>query len=114
MVRLNGKKLLVSGNHDQRHLGNKSFQSKFSIIKDSYHEVKVKYQNNEVLLVLCHYPLQSWNGMRYGSFHFHGHLHNHPIELKIPRMKDIGVDTREDLGPWGKNEILDFLINKKE
>lgn len=52
--------------------------------------------------------------MRYGSFHFHGHLHNHPIELKIPRMKDIGVDTREDLGPWGKNEILDFLINKKE
>lgn len=41
-------------------------------------------------LVLCHYPLRSWNGMGKGALQLHGHSHG---RLKpLTRQIDVGVD----------------------
>jgi len=42
-------------------------------------------------LVLCHYPLRSWNRMARGAIDLHGHSHGrlHPL----PRQVDVGVDA---------------------
>lgn len=106
---LNGKKILITGNHDVRHLKSYEFKSRFAAIKYGYHEVEVRFRGHTAFIVLCHYPLQSWNKSRYGSFHFHGHVHNHPVLLPLANMADVGVDTRDDLGPWDKDEILTKL-----
>lgn len=115
--RLNGKKILVSGNHDVRHLKSSDFKSRFAAIKFGYHEVEVSFRGHTAFIVLCHYPLESFNKMRYGSFHIHGHTHTQFGTLKtrfIKNRKDIGVDSRLDLSPWGKDELLQTILNEKE
>jgi len=43
-------------------------------------------------LVLCHYPLRSWNGQGKGAWNLHGHSHG---RLKpLTRQFDVGVDAR--------------------
>lgn len=54
--------------------------------------------------------------MRRGSYHLHGHCHTRHGTTKMGYMKnrkDIGVDSREDLAPWEKVELINF-INSEE
>lgn len=112
---LHGKKILITGNHDVRHLKHDEFRGRFAAVKFGYHEVEVNYHGHTVLVVLCHYPLESFNKMRYGSFHLHGHCHTPVGELKVRKMshrKDVGVDSRIDHAPWGKDELLETIENE--
>lgn len=43
--------------------------------------------------ILCHYPLLSWDGKKYGVPMLYGHVHNQPVALPKCRMMDVGVDT---------------------
>lgn len=44
-------------------------------------------------VVLCHYPISSWNAVGHGTVHLHGHTHgNHTI--KLARRFDIGVEAQ--------------------
>lgn len=103
---LKGQKVLITGNHDERHLKFQDFKNRFAAVKYGYHEIEVSFNGQVSMIVLCHYPLQSWNKARYGSFHFHGHVHNHPVQLPLANMADVGIDTKADLSLWEKNDIL--------
>lgn len=112
---LHGKKILITGNHDVRHLKSEEFRGRFAAIKFGYHEVEVNFRGHTTLVVLCHYPLESFNKMRYGSFHLHGHCHTPFGELKmryLKNRKDIGVDSRLDHSPWGKDELLETMTDE--
>lgn len=86
--RLKGQKHLIVGNHDNlKEIGNFGWKS----IHDYY---ELKYNHKKI--ILCHYPLESWNGMYHGTWHVHGHVHSTPTNLKTRPMKnryDIGVDN---------------------
>ena len=41
-------------------------------------------------LILCHYPLRTWNRMSRGALDLHGHSHGRLAPL--PRQIDVGVD----------------------
>lgn len=112
---LNGKKILITGNHDVRHLKSDDFKSRFAAVHFGYHELEVKFEGHRILIVLCHYPLESWNKMRYNSFHLHGHCHTPVGETRMKKMmnrKDVGVDSRDDHAPWEKDELLTFIKNE--
>ena len=95
---LNGRLILLEGNHD-RFLGDKQFdRSRFEWI-GPYLEL----QDHKRKLVLCHYPILCYNGqyrkMRDGSdrtFMLYGHVHNTCDELLIHRFQTI---TRNTLRP---------------
>lgn len=110
--RLKGKKVLITGNHDVRHMKSQYFKEKWKAIFRGYHEVEVRFEQHTQLIVLCHYPLQTWNKSHYGSFHFHGHCHGKPIRLQLKHMIDIGVDLSPDFAPWGKDEVLTHLTKR--
>lgn len=113
--RLHGKKVLITGNHDVRHMKHQEFRDRWRAIFRGYHEVEVQFQGHTALIIMCHYPLESFNKMRYGSFHIHGHCHSSPGVYKpsyITNRKDIGVDSRDDYAPWGKDELLEFMSNE--
>ena len=64
LPKLNGRKHLVAGNNDScgvRELDWASVQT--------YAELTM----GGTLLVLCHYPFRSWNGIHRGSLNLHGH-----------------------------------------
>jgi len=44
-----------------------------------------------VWLILCHYPLRTWNRIGRGALNLHGHSHGRLAPL--PRQVDVGVDV---------------------
>lgn len=92
---LNGNKVLILGNHDKMIKKSKGLKLKFTEIYD-YYELKVKDDNvpgGIQLIILCHFPLLSWNQMRRGSFMLHGHTHGTIKYPFIAKILDVGVDN---------------------
>lgn len=91
---------LIYGNHDTSIMNSQRLQSFFSSVQH-YLELDIRMYTGEKQkklvfdqeLVLCHYPIQSWNGMNKGSIHLHGHVHLPYLKrLGKGRMMDVGVD----------------------
>lgn len=88
LVRLNGQKFLIKGNHDhQRRInGVKGYADVFP-----YKELKFGDDH----IILSHFPFLVWNRAHHGSYHFHGHSHGnlqYPAPLINARVFDVGVD----------------------
>ncbi len=74
MKELNGKKILVVGNHDH-YLKNKSFWSYFEDVQN-YIETDVRLEDGTLKrCILSHYFIPFYNGYRRGYIHLHGHSH---------------------------------------
>ena len=107
---LNGRKVLITGNHDKKWL--KSFDC------SEYFEQIVPYleiRSNNVDITLCHYPMLEWkNSRKFGSkklgFHVHGHIHNRYREeykslFLLPHALNAGVDVN-DFSPVTFDELI--------
>lgn len=90
MHRLNGMKRLVYGNHDKIIRREPTLQALFDrILPDLYEEAI-----NGVRIVMCHYPLLTWNKANHGAIMLHGHQHNKvAITATDRRRYDVGVDA---------------------
>ncbi len=119
LVRLNGQKILIYGNHDKVIKGAVgAFKSLFLHMTD-YLEINV-YGNK---IILCHYPMLSWNGSGRGSIMLHGHSHGTSEygNLKNSKILDVGVDchnyapisAKEIFSKMSKRMSEDFRHNKK-
>lgn len=76
-----GRKHLIRGNHDKPWIERWGWASRHDLF-----EITDEGQR----IVLCHYPLRSWNGMHRGAWHFFGHVHNHGSNDL--RSRNVGVD----------------------
>ena len=65
---LNGKKILIKGNHDRI---TPRIKRRFNKICD-YLEIK----DNGCKVIASHYPMPFWNGQFRDSVHLYGHVHN--------------------------------------
>lgn len=86
--RINCEKVhLILGNHDQHQKGN---PTQYGVLFDSmqhYKELAIGGQS----VVLCHYPIESWNNMERGSIHLHGHVHGQGSFIQ--GRVDVGIDA---------------------
>lgn len=89
LARLCGRKHLIIGNNDHEAA---TAQDGWASLQH-YAEIEL----DGALLVLCHYPLRSWNRMARGALNLHGHSHGRLDPL--PRQADVGVD------PWSFRPI---------
>jgi len=94
--RLNGKKYLIKGNHDE-FIDNKDFvTTNFVWIKDYY---VLNYAKRKI--VLFHYPIFEWECYYSDGIHLYGHVHNcwnnkdEQARLKLlgKRAINVGVDV---------------------
>lgn len=86
--RLNGKKHLIWGNHDhKRYRKHAEFMAQWIWCKD-LEQIEV----DGIKVILCHYPLLTWNKSHRGSFHVHGHCHGSLPPDPGARRVDVGVD----------------------
>lgn len=100
LLRLNGRKILVQGNHDEAYLN--FYRDYFDCIT-SYLEISL----DDRRVVMCHYPFEEWRDSRKGSLHLHGHLHGGQC-MKIENRYDVGADTN-NFYPY----LLDNFLKKK-
>ena len=101
--RLNGKKILIKGNHDKKY-----DEALFEGIYD-FLEIAI----NGVNVSLMHYPMMEWPKSRRGALHLHGHIHSKGDYNKQQKEKgilryDVGVDANHYM-PVSVLEIKQFF-----
>lgn len=113
--RLNGNIVHIVGNHDRSvvvaehfNKGN-SYPLKNNRRGRAIDRLKIKRYGQQI--ILDHYRIFSWEGIRRGYWHIHGHHHNN-----IPcygKVQDVGVDAIAALGlgyrPIEFQELKDIL-----
>jgi len=97
LKQINGRKHFIIGNHDAKNM--KNWDGWKSV--NSYLEIKDQGQ----LVVLFHYPIESWRNMSHGSIHLHGHRHG-TVPDKGFRC-DVGVD------PWKFSPVSLTMLTEK-
>ena len=113
---LNGKKVLIIGNHDNMNKeALKSFNEVFDFgcvkrISTGIRDSKCRMIKENV--VFCHYPMRSWPDSWDGSVCLHGHSHGRMPELDSLLSFDVGVDVWGFIPtPW---EAIQKKINIKK
>ena len=109
LSRLMGHKQLILGNHDKG-INKHSHGDIFETIQ-SYNEVKIEGHD----VIMCHYPMRTWNKSHHGSFMLYGHEHGALESTPWGRSMDVGVDTRpnSDLTLWSWEEVCDTLLKRE-
>jgi calcineurin-like phosphoesterase family protein len=111
---LKGKKRLIIGNHDDFWLNKRDF-SKYFESAEHYKEIKDQSQR----IVLCHYPLMTWNREETGSIMIHGHIHNgtkgayFPLVIAKEKLLNAGVDVN-NFSPVNLEELKENNLRFKK
>ena len=106
--KLNGRKHLITGNHDKKNLRDPKFRSRFVEIKDM-----LTLKDNGRTIVLCHYPLAEWDGMYRGALHFFGHIHNNENNTqKIMRTIKVAYNVGADILGFTPKTIDEIISTK--
>lgn len=102
---LNGKKVLIIGNHDRDSIKNFKFRKCFTDIKEY-----IRIYDCKKKVVIFHCPMEFWEGDKKGVIHLHGHVHNEPITKKANRY-NVCVDSI-GFEPKTLDEIIDnYSVN---
>jgi len=106
--RLNGNKSLILGNHDNNIRKSTRF-GEITQIKDFTYGNKVNGIN--IHIVLCHYPMLSWNRRIHGAFHLYGHVHGR--NPGVGRSHDVGIDNSVNMWrPLNLYQICELMADK--
>lgn len=108
LKKLNGKKILIVGNHDFKLLNYPKFKDEFIEI---HNYLEISDFNRKI--ILFHYPIEEWNGYFKNSIHLFGHIHKNDKFLKdIKNRYNVGMDVN-NFTPISMQEILEKLSNNK-
>jgi calcineurin-like phosphoesterase family protein len=109
--------VLLIGNHDQHIQNDKKGVRKLFTHVANYEEMRVTQGKNPTnTLVLCHYPIISWNGMYQGTKMLHGHQHlKGENRFTQNNRMDVGICGNPEFRPYHLEEILkDLFENRKD
>lgn len=102
--KLNGNISIVPGGHDGRWVDRardsevRSKTGKVDILPQlDYMVLPIEGKKYPLMLVLCHYPLLSWERSHYGSIHLHGHTHGTIKVIDKSRDKQLPPGQRRGL-----------------
>lgn len=98
-ARLNGRIILISGNHDYRHRG---IAQHFKDVRDV---TLLKLNGREIFM--SHYAHRVWPKKHYNAWHLYGHSHAMlGTTFNYMNSMDIGVDTHPDFAPYSFDELV--------
>lgn len=91
--RLPGKKYLVTGNHDKTWMS-KLEKQKPGILSQYFEEISpiMTIREDGRKLILCHYPMYTWEDRKEGSWHIYGHIHNAADITPVEHALNAGVE----------------------
>lgn len=99
---------LVTGNHD--HFQERGNWDHIFTSRQKYMELEI---GKEFMFCLFHFPIASWNGIRKGWYHLHGHQHwQGDMRFGNGRMMDVGVDGN-NLFPYKLTDVIELLRDRR-
>lgn len=99
--RLNGKIVLIRGNHDHK------FKNLQKIFDSVYDLLSLKLHG--YYLVLSHYSMRVWDRSHYNSYNIYGHSHGRLPEYG--KSYDVGVDSN-NYTPINFGDLMEILDTK--
>lgn len=101
---------LVLGNHDQHIKKNRNDIRDLFLSVSEYMELSY----GEYSFKLMHYPISSWDGLKKGHIHLHGHCHL-PTNMRFGNGKrmDVGIDGHPEFRPYNLETEIIPLMNKR-
>lgn len=111
---------LVVGNHDEFIIpANSALFQLFNSVS-MYRRIRIGSDH----VVLSHYPIESWEIARSGSYMLHGHLHSYNhwtansshrggVSYRARRF-DVGIDSRIDNKPYSWAEIKAMAVEREK
>ena len=102
---------LILGNHDHHIENNRDDIQKLFLEVGHYATLEIE---NGYKFRLMHYPISSWDGLRKGVIHLHGHCHL-PTEKRFGDGKrmDVGMDGHAEFRPYDLRREIIPLMNKR-
>lgn len=95
LQRLNGNKVLILGNHDKVPEEIKRYFNHVTQIKNMTFKASLykDFMKEDMHVVMCHFPMVSWDRKNKGYVMVHGHCHG-----KLDNFNDKSKDLRVDVG----------------
>jgi calcineurin-like phosphoesterase family protein len=93
---------LIWGNHDHPSVGD-AFRATYQ-----YHMIEIGEQR----VIMCHYPMRSWEHSHRGSWQLFGHVHGNLDDIPHLLTLDVGVDTH-NFKPWSWEEICEYMVPRQ-
>ena len=95
--RLNGNKVLILGNHDKIPDYLKCYFNHITQIKNiTFKKSLYNFLHRDLEVIMCHFPLLTWEHMEKNSVMIHGHCHGKIDKInkdaKVLRV-DVGLDS---------------------
>lgn len=107
LKRMNGRKILIAGNHDKYMVKDRAFRDCFEQVRDF---MEIKHENQSI--TLCHYAMLTWNKSHHGAWMLHGHSHGSLPDDNTQLRIDVGVDCH-DFYPISFSEVKEIMSKKK-
>lgn len=105
LPQLNGRIFFMYGNHDSSLSIVQKFFTEHVVLHNQIQELKT----NGTRIIMCHYPLATWNLRHQDSIHVHGHVHNNFPKYRKDTGRRINISVEHwDYAPIALEEILDF------
>ena len=101
---------LIFGNHDHHIENNRDEVQELFTSVSHYNTLKI----GKIEIQWMHYPIDSWNNLRKGAMHLHGHCHL-PNDKRLGKGKriDAGIDGHLEFRPYHLMRELIPLLNKQ-
>lgn len=98
---LNGSKVLIKGNHDDKNLKCSTRLRRAFLDIRTYDEIR----DGDKIVVLFHYPIDQWDGYYRGYVHVNGHTHGDSTLKVIPGRYEACVEVT-DYTPLTLKELM--------
>ena len=110
LEKLNGRKVLIKGNHDGRNLKDPAFRRHFEEICD-----RKIINDNGRMVVIDHFPLIEWDGFFRGSYLVYGHIHNNTSNFAYKCMKELdnALNAGVDINNFMPVTLDELIVNNK-
>lgn len=101
LQQLNGKKILIIGDHDKPTKN----------IKELEQHQYYFYKNKDIMIALFHWCIRNWQRSHYNSWHLYGHSHGRLSP--IGKSWDVGVDNNK-FEPLSLDEIINIMESRPD
>jgi calcineurin-like phosphoesterase family protein len=113
-ARLNGKIILIAGNHDRdKALKESRIDTIYGHTKSAgiktYPMVRIDLAGQQI--ILCHYAMRVWDKSHWGIWHLYGHSHGSLPDDPRSLSYDVGVD-KNNFTPLLFEEVKEIMSKK--